>query len=231
MTYSVYNIKIDNELYFNPGPTAGNVLAINSDGSTSWVDGGGGGAGGGGGIHSAFLGIGAFRYTNASVGPTGALLQLFTSDSPNSWLYPYYPASSFNIDGIQSWVRALGKTASNYFITLYNDGGGYPYQRLYITDPIAQSVGVKNITATFSFMAGNKYWIGLSQERGSTWGGLSTTFLTPIGTSFSSVGGITSYIGYTIATHSLPSTIDPNSLIALPNGSAGGVPFVNFKVV
>lgn len=43
MTYSVYNIKVDNELYFNPGPTAGNVLAINSDGSTSWVEGGGSG--------------------------------------------------------------------------------------------------------------------------------------------------------------------------------------------
>lgn len=41
-TYSVYNIKVDNGLYFNPGPTAGYVLGINSDGSTSWVQGGGG---------------------------------------------------------------------------------------------------------------------------------------------------------------------------------------------
>lgn len=43
MTYSVYNIKVDNGLYFNPGPTAGYVLGINADGSTSWVQGGSGG--------------------------------------------------------------------------------------------------------------------------------------------------------------------------------------------
>ena len=36
-TYSVNNIKIDNGLYFTPGPTAGNVLSINSDGSTTWI--------------------------------------------------------------------------------------------------------------------------------------------------------------------------------------------------
>lgn len=37
MTYSVYDIKIDNELSFTPGPTAGLVLSINADGTTSWV--------------------------------------------------------------------------------------------------------------------------------------------------------------------------------------------------
>jgi hypothetical protein len=36
-TYSVNNIKIDNGLYFSPGPTAGNVLSINGDGSTTWI--------------------------------------------------------------------------------------------------------------------------------------------------------------------------------------------------
>ena len=43
-TYSVYNIKVDNGVYFTPGPTAGYVLAINTDGSTYWT---GGLAGGG----------------------------------------------------------------------------------------------------------------------------------------------------------------------------------------
>jgi len=41
-TYSVYNIKIDNELRFTPGVTAGYVLAINADGTTEWVAPGGG---------------------------------------------------------------------------------------------------------------------------------------------------------------------------------------------
>jgi len=36
-TYSVNNIKIDNGLFFTPGPTAGNVLSINGDGSTTWI--------------------------------------------------------------------------------------------------------------------------------------------------------------------------------------------------
>jgi PKD repeat protein len=43
-TYSVYNIKIDNELRFTPGVTAGYVLAINGDGTTEWVAPGGGGS-------------------------------------------------------------------------------------------------------------------------------------------------------------------------------------------
>ena len=45
-TYSVYNIKIDNNLAFTPGPTAGYVLAIDSQGSTYWTAGGAGGSGG-----------------------------------------------------------------------------------------------------------------------------------------------------------------------------------------
>ena len=36
-TYSVNNIKIDNGLFFTPGPTAGYVLSIDSDGSTTWI--------------------------------------------------------------------------------------------------------------------------------------------------------------------------------------------------
>lgn len=34
MTYSVYDIKVDNEIYFKTGLTAGSVLSVNADGST-----------------------------------------------------------------------------------------------------------------------------------------------------------------------------------------------------
>jgi hypothetical protein len=44
-TYSVYNIHIDNNLSFTPGPTAGSVLAIDENGSTSWVPQSGGSGG------------------------------------------------------------------------------------------------------------------------------------------------------------------------------------------
>lgn len=37
MTYSVYNIKIDNEIIFPSGITAGYVLGINANGTTDWV--------------------------------------------------------------------------------------------------------------------------------------------------------------------------------------------------
>jgi hypothetical protein len=45
MTYSVYDIKIDNTIAFTPGPTAGYILAINGDGSTQWVEATGGATG------------------------------------------------------------------------------------------------------------------------------------------------------------------------------------------
>ena len=35
-TYSVYDIKIDNSLAVAPGQTAGNVLTVNSNGTTYW---------------------------------------------------------------------------------------------------------------------------------------------------------------------------------------------------
>lgn len=48
-TYSVYNIHIDNNLSFTPGPTAGYVLAIDANGNTYWAAGGSGGGGTGSG--------------------------------------------------------------------------------------------------------------------------------------------------------------------------------------
>jgi hypothetical protein len=44
-TYSVYNIKIDNQLSFTPGATAGYVLAIDANGNTFWSAGGSGSSG------------------------------------------------------------------------------------------------------------------------------------------------------------------------------------------
>ena len=43
-TYSVYNIKVDNQLSFTPGPTAGYVLAIDANGNTYWSAGSSGGS-------------------------------------------------------------------------------------------------------------------------------------------------------------------------------------------
>lgn len=76
MTYSVYNIKVDNGVYFTPGPTAGYVLAINTDGSTYWSqpgspDAGATGATGPQGIQGP-TGPAGSNGTNGATGATGA---------------------------------------------------------------------------------------------------------------------------------------------------------------
>ncbi len=60
-TYSVYNIRIDNELSFTPGAATGSILAINTEGITYWTTQGSGP-------------IGATGATGAdgSTGPAGA---------------------------------------------------------------------------------------------------------------------------------------------------------------
>jgi uncharacterized delta-60 repeat protein len=42
-TYSVYNLLVDNTFAFPPGITAGYILGMNADGSTSWIENRGGG--------------------------------------------------------------------------------------------------------------------------------------------------------------------------------------------
>lgn len=37
MTYSVYDIKVDNEIYFKTGLTSGSVLSVNADGTTQFI--------------------------------------------------------------------------------------------------------------------------------------------------------------------------------------------------
>jgi hypothetical protein len=69
-TYSVYNIKVDNKLSFTPGPTAGYVLAINSNGDTYWAAGGAGGSGTSGSSGSS--GSSGVNGANGSSGSSGS---------------------------------------------------------------------------------------------------------------------------------------------------------------
>lgn len=67
MTYSVYDIKIDNSLAFTPGPTAGYVLTIDSNGSTYWSQGGAGAVG-----PTGATGAQGPAGVNGATGPTGS---------------------------------------------------------------------------------------------------------------------------------------------------------------
>jgi hypothetical protein len=72
MTFSVYNIKVDNSLSFTPGPTAGYVLAIDANGSTYWAAAptGSGGSGGASGT-SGSSGSSGTSGLNGSSGTSG----------------------------------------------------------------------------------------------------------------------------------------------------------------
>jgi hypothetical protein len=69
MTYSVYNIKVDNNLSFTPGATAGYVLAIDADGNTYWSAGGAGGSGTSG--SSGTSGVSGSSGSSGSSGTSG----------------------------------------------------------------------------------------------------------------------------------------------------------------
>lgn len=91
-TYSVYNIKVDNGVYFTPGPTAGYVLTIGSDGSTYWSQGGAGAQGPTG--------------VTGSQGPTGSA----GTNGTNGVTGPTGPASSQSL----SQTLAVGNTSGTY---------------------------------------------------------------------------------------------------------------------
>lgn len=72
-TYSVYNIHIDNNLSFTPGPTAGYVLAIDANGNTYWAAGGSGGGTGSGSSGSSG--------TSGTSGTSGVSTLLYATSS------------------------------------------------------------------------------------------------------------------------------------------------------
>jgi hypothetical protein len=84
MTYSVLNLKVDNEIQFAPGVTAGYVLSINGDGTTAWVE----AQGGGGGLTVDFTGLPTDVYLGETLALTASTTQSFSvydvdNDLPN----------------------------------------------------------------------------------------------------------------------------------------------------
>lgn len=106
-TYSVYNIKIDNQLSFTPGPTAGYVLAIGADGVAYWVGNVSGVTGPTG--SQGIQGIQGATGTNGANGATGADGTSFGYKA--SMLYP---GSFFG-----TTLSATVSFASPYSDTLY----------------------------------------------------------------------------------------------------------------
>jgi hypothetical protein len=132
-TYSVYNIKIDNELSFTPGPTAGYVLGINADGTTEWVVGGSGaqGATGPTGPQGEPGAIGATgpqgdQGIQGPIGPTGPQGETGATGATG-------PTSNQDLEQ----TLAIGNTSGTY-------SAGFTYY--FQTDPVINST----VTGTFT---------------------------------------------------------------------------------
>ena len=118
------------------------------------------------------------------------------------------------------------KVGASYFVSIYSNVNGYPGTRLYKSDLFDQgTAAVKINTATFSFVAGTKYWTGFSVDRQSGIRGIQGIALLQIGVTSS-----TNYNSFTIATasSSLPVNISPSSLTLF---NSTNVPAVNWLVV
>jgi hypothetical protein len=100
-TYSVYNIKIDNQLSFTPGATAGYVLAIDANGNTYWSAGGAGGSG-----SSGTSGSSGSSGTSGSSGSSGTSGKSGSSGTSGS-----SPAQTL------AQTLALGNSVGTYSIT------------------------------------------------------------------------------------------------------------------
>jgi len=182
---------------------------------------------GSGGIHSSYVRSGQFANNIIGNGTIGPGQNYPPTDIAQTVFYPYYPASSFSINRIQTEVISLNKAGASYFVSFYSDLGGYPNTRLYKSDPFDQStIAIKSNTATFSFTAGTKYWTAFSVDRQSSFRNINVASLLGFGFTQSVV-----YNAFTIATasSSLPATISPQSL-TLASLSTGN-PLVNMLVV
>lgn len=131
MTYSVYNIKVDNELSFTPGPTAGYVLGIKADGTTEWIQGGGGGGSGTSGSS------GSSGTSGISAGLTWTYLSGPGSITSGTWRYTSYSSEAYsdlfisttssNADNVNS---ILSKVNTSSTITGLDSTGSVVFSRV-----------------------------------------------------------------------------------------------------
>lgn len=118
MTYSVYNIKVDNSLSFTPGPTAGYVLAIAADGSTYWTTGGFGatGATGPAGSNGSTGATGPQGATGAAGSGSGGITQSFvtlTDGSTITWTYAANANAKVTINSTSRTLSIVGATSGD----------------------------------------------------------------------------------------------------------------------
>lgn len=122
-TYSVYNIKIDNELSFTPGAATGSVLAINAEGITYWGSPSTGPTGP--------TGAAGTNGTNGATGATGATgpaptdsktFQTLTDAATISWTYSNGYNAKVTLVGTNRSLSITGATNGNYGTLIVTQG-------------------------------------------------------------------------------------------------------------
>jgi hypothetical protein len=109
-----------------------------------------------GGICSVIpLASGQYTYIQAAAGPPSNA----TAYSNSIFLQPYIPAHSYTCDIIILHVNT-GQSGGLGKIGIYDHVNGLPENLLYESaDVDCSTVGVKSITTSFDFVAGEMYWI------------------------------------------------------------------------
>ena len=214
MTYSVNNIKIDSELYFSSGPTAGYVLSINNDGSTDWISPQSGSSGASGSSGSSGVnGSSGSSGVNGSSGssPSSSLVKrmVLSSDitmaatvTSTGLTFSYITGEIYdvNVEGI--WSNNNVDREIHVLMNLNNGGnyslnfnaGGNAIGATYLNNSIGGSsigaLGATNITAPLSLRA---------------WGILTSTSTSGIAEIkvASSTAGSTLKIGTTLSVYKL----------------------------
>ena len=149
-TYSVYNIKVDNDLSFTPGPTAGFVLTIGSDGHTYWSQGGSGSAGSSGSSGSSgqngSSGSSGVSGSSGSSGTSGTSGVSGTSGTSGS------SGTSAALSVAVQYTSAVGLTGSSTGV-LTGLTFSYDVNGLYeINIPFLYQVSNANADAAFSYI-------------------------------------------------------------------------------
>jgi len=123
MTYSVYDIKIDNSISFASGVTQGNVLTINSNGTTYWGSPTTGPTGP--------TGAAGTNGTNGATGATGATgpaptdsktFQTLTDSATIAWTYSNGYNAKVTLVGTNRSLSITGATNGNYGTLIVTQG-------------------------------------------------------------------------------------------------------------
>ena len=128
---------------------------------------------------------------------------------------PFIPAQTFTSSNLYINARGTPVAGSRVKILIYSDVNGLPTTKLYeSTDLDTSTIGIKTVTTSFTFNAGETYWLTLWSNLNPNLTACSSTSLIPIKTTgVSPVTGYTGVATYGTAPTTFPSVIAQTSTV------------------